>query len=162
MTHRSKGFLTPSLYVALGVTLLVSALGIALRVQTSRLDALREEYATFKAQVKAVGDAQEARSRQIEAEGRTNKEKADAENAAALAALTGTLKRLRGERASRGILPAAAPGSGDPDRASFKRAELERALQQLDSGISGLLEEGSRATVNLDTAKRWAAARDPL
>lgn len=48
--------LSPSLWLAVGAAVLIAGLGVAVKVQTSRLDAVKQEYATFKAEVKATGE----------------------------------------------------------------------------------------------------------
>ncbi len=143
-------------YVGLGAAAVIVLLGIALKVEALRLEALRAEYEAFKAQVKAVGEEQETKSRAQAESDKKRMEAADAENAAALATLAGTIKRLRDDHPRGGILPAAPAGSGRPDVAAFERAELERALGRYREAVRGLADEGTAATLNLDTAKRWA------
>lgn len=114
----------------------------------------KEEFDAFKAQVEAAGRAQEKRTKEIIAENKTAKEKADAENRATHAALDA--ERLRKQRTRTIFLPATASGPASPTSASFDRANLEQALQRLDAGVQGLVDEGDAAIVDLNTAKRWA------
>lgn len=165
MTRRSMkvtGFVTiPILgYVAIAALLVISGLGVAVKVQTSRLDALRAEYAQFKGGVEALGLAAKKATAEQEARDKANKEKADAENVHTTATLRADIERLRRDRdgARSRILPQTPGGSKCPDgQACFERAELERALRDYRSAIRGLVDEGSAVTVDLDTAKRWAA-----
>ena len=156
MMRRSRGFLTPSLYAALGAAVLILALGGLAWVQTSRLDALRKEYAEFKGGVEALGRAAKTEADRKTAADRTKKEQADAERAKERAGFISTIAGLRAERAGRSFVPAAASGSSSPDRAAFDRAELERALRDFDTSVQGIADEGSKAVIDLDTAKRWA------
>lgn len=69
--------------------------------------------------------------------------------------------RLRRARASSNFVPAPAPDARDPDEARFKRAELERALQQLDEEISGLIREGDEYRSEVRATHGWAAGFKP-
>lgn len=149
--------MTPArLYAALGALAVVGLLLAGLIIQTKRLEAVQTEYATFAAGVEQVGKLAVAAAEKQKADDKLKKEKADAENATAIAAVRADNARLRAQRASRSYVPTAASGAASPERACFDRALLERALRDLDEGVSGLVDEGSEATVNLDTAKRWA------
>ena len=161
MTHRSKqrGFLEgPLLYAALGAAALVVALSGLLWLQTSRLDALRKEYAEFKGGVEALGRAAKAAAEAQAKVDRTKKEQTDAENARTHAADQLTIGRLRKQLStSGGSLPPAPAGSKCPDgQTCFDRAEYQRADGVFVAGARGLSDEGTAVTADLDTAKRWA------
>ena len=141
-------------WIAIGVAFL--GLVVAVWVQTARLDATKKEYAAFVATVKAQGEIAESKAKQIEAENKERKEKSDHENAKSIAALNGTIKRLRDERAGSSILPPAAPGAGSAERACFNRDALERALGEFTEEVARIAEEGDHYRVDLDTAKLWA------
>lgn len=79
------------------------------------------------------------------------KERTDEEYERRIADLRG---RLRVKPAS--VLPAAPTTATDPQLACFDYSLLERALQRLDNGVRGLLEEGDEAAIGLEIAKRWA------
>lgn len=102
----------------------------------------------------SLAKTQEEMSKRIITENRTAKEKADAENAAARAALD----KLRHERPRTIVrfLPATTANAGGPARSCADTAELERALQRLDAGVQGLIDEGDAAEVDLNSARRWA------
>ena len=112
--------------------------------------------AKFEAATVALGKAAKQRAEQIAAADKLRKENADAENKRTIASLRADVKRLRDERARGNYVPAAPAGSRSPEIACFDRAELERAIQQLDARVSELFAEGDEATMNLNTAKRWA------
>lgn len=112
--------------------------------------------AEFEAATVALGNEAKQRNAQIAAADKLRKENADAENNRTITSLRADVKRLRDERASGRFVPAAPAGSRSPDIACFDRAELERALQQFDDEVTAIVADGDEATVNLNTAKRWA------
>lgn len=118
-----------------------------------------KELADFVADVESKGKIAQARADAIKAADITKKEKADDElkkaRTDAATANAGWL-RERQKRADSGFVPGAAACPGVPTRAAFDRAELERALRDFDTGIQGLVDEGSGAIISLDNAKRWA------
>lgn len=150
--------LPPTAYAALGAVLVIGGLGVALKVQTSRLDAAKAEFAAFVAQTKAIGEAAEKAAKLKEAEDRKRKEDADAETARMrrdLAGVYDAYKRLR-DSPSRRTFSEASGTAGSPARACLDAAAANRALQAFDAGVAGLLEEGDRAIVDINTARRWA------
>lgn len=116
---------------------------------------------TFKAEVSALGEKAENARIAKEAADKSRKEAARAENSAALATLAGDIGRLRAERDSArlSILPPGPASPGGADIACFDRPAIERAYGGLVTGLRGLGDEGAKATVDLNTAKRWAAER---
>lgn len=144
--------------LAAGVT--IAGLGIAVKVQSARLDTCKAEYAKFQAEIRATGEAAIRAAKQREAEDQKRKEQADAALAKTrkdMAGVYAAYQRLRDQRAASGFLPPATAGSSRPDRACFNRAELERTLGVLDAEGAGIAAEGDDARVGLDAAKRWAA-----
>lgn len=129
-------------------------------VQTHRLKAEKAAYSAFRADVRAKGEAAEKAAQEQVKRDQKAKESVDAQNRRLRAANDSLSRGLLDARTARGYVPAPSAGTGDPDRACFSRAELERALQQLDAGVSGLIGEGDTARVNLDSAKDWANARE--
>ena len=130
--------------------------GAAWTVQGWRLDAVQAKFDGFVATTRTAGEAAQKAATLREAADKSKKEQADAENNRTLDRLRADNQRLRNTRAGSSFVPAAAPGTGRPDIACFDRPELERALRGFDLGIQGLVDEGSAATVNLDTARGWA------
>lgn len=150
--------LPPTAYAALGAVLVIGGLGVALKVQTSRLDAVKAEYAAFVAQTKAIGEAAEKAAKLKEAADLKRKEDADAETARVrrdLAGVYDAYKRLR-DSPSRRTFSEAGGTAASPARACLDAAAANRALQAFDAGVAGLLEEGDRAIVDINTARRWA------
>jgi len=147
-----RGFASPLL--VLGIVAGVLALGVA--VQTKRVESCKSEAAAFASLVEANGKAAEAKARAQEASDKAKKEKSDADYKRLATERNTLAKRLRDQRASSGILPAAPAGSASPSRACFDRTELERALQRLDAGVSGLVAEGDALGLRLKLAREWA------
>jgi len=133
--------------------------GSAWTVQGWRLDSAKTKYDLFVAQVKAVGDAQEAAAKLKDAENKTRMEKANAENARTRSALAVALNGLRNASSRGGGLSSPAPSAASPARTCFDPAKLDSALRKLDAGILGIVEVGSGAMIDLDSAKTWAQMR---
>jgi hypothetical protein len=125
-----------------------------------KYDALEAKFEAFKDTAAALGREAKAAAAAREAADKSRKEAADAENSAALATLASDIAKLRARRASSGFLPAPGSAATSLDRVSVKRAELERALRELDTGVQGLFGEGDRAIVDLNSAKKWAHGHD--
>ena len=162
--RRERGFIAlPAMaWAAIAAAVVIAGLGIALKVQTSRLAAVKAEYAQFKGGVEALGKAAELAAKTKEAEDAVNKEKADAQNAKTkrdLAGLYAAYGSLRDQRARGSLLPEAAAGAASPGRISFDRAGFDSALSGFDKGVTGLLEIGDQGIADLDTARRWAQGR---
>lgn len=144
------------LYGALAALLAFSGMGIALKVQSSRLASCKQEFAAFQADVKAKGDAAIKEAKRIETENNAKKERIDRENKRLRADNVRISGELRDARSRGRFVPEAAPGARNPERATFDRAELESAIQRLDAGISGIVAEGDAARIDLDAARKWA------
>lgn len=143
-------------YAAAGVAIFAFGAASAWTIQGYRLDAVNAEFKLFVGTTEAIG-----KQAQIEAESKAktdkmNKEKADHENQIARAALLADIKRLRNINAGKGNLSAPASSASSPDRICFDQAKLDGALRSLDAGILGILEIGSKAVIDLDSAKQWA------
>ena len=147
---------SPTLIAYAAVAALVVGLGVAVKVQTSRLEAVKTEYTKFKVEVEVLGEAAQKAADAQKASDKLRKEKADAYNKKVVADLNITVKRLRDERAGSSLLPPAPAGSRSPEIAAFNRAELDGALSSFVERTANLIAEGNKATVELDTAKAWA------
>lgn len=119
----------------------------------------KERFDDFKAMVEAAGKAQEDRTAARIAHDGLLKEEADEENRMARDRLLAAIRKLRSERPSGSFVPAAASCTDRPAAACLDRAILERAIRDLDAGVQGLVDEGSSAVTDLDSAKRWAHDR---
>lgn len=156
--NRQRGFIQLPLlgWAAIAAGAAILLLGFALKVQTDRLRAVQAEYGQFKGGVEALGAAAADAAAKKEKDDRERKEKADAENLKTIAALRADVKRLRDARSGSSFVPGPAAGASRPDLACFDRAELESALRRFDQELQGIVDEGSAATVDLNTAKVWA------
>jgi len=143
------------LYGALAALLAFSGMAIALKVQSSRLASCKQEYADFKADVKAKGEAAIENARKIDSENAKRKEKSDAERKRLIIANNGLADRLR-DNAARSSLPETSGTAGIPETACFKRPDLDAAIRKFTSGIAGIVTQGDAAVTDLDNAKRWA------
>lgn len=124
--------------------------------QGARLDASVAKYDLFVEQVKSVGELAEAEATRIEDEHKQLKKDTDNENKLALDTLRADIKRMRNDRSGGSFVPAAPAGSSRPDLACYDRTKLIGATGRLIDGVRGLVDEGSAATINLNTAKAWA------
>ena len=130
-------------------------MGIAVGIQTHRVESIKAEYAAFVANVKMLGEQAEIKSKQIEVENKLRKEKADAENKRARAVIADLNKHLR-DSAGSGFLPAAAPGALRPLLACYSRGGLDEAIRGFATETTSVLEVLGAAAVDLNTAKAWA------
>lgn len=115
----------------------------------------KQRFASFKAAVTAVGQAQEDRTRARVARDKQRKKESDNENLKLRADYQLLAGRLR-ERARAGVLPERPAPAGRPAAIAFNWDDLDRALRDLDTGVRGLVEEGDQDRIDLDTARRWA------
>jgi len=144
----------PTPYMLIGIAALVLAsMGFGW-MKGAHHEALKA--AKFEAATEALGKAQAQRSKEINAHNLQLKQEADNENKRTTAALLADIKRLRNARASGSFVPGSASAPASPDRATFDRAELEQSIRDFDTGVQGLVDQGSQAVIDLDSAKRWA------
>lgn len=146
-------------WLVLGATVLFAGMSSVIYVQHLRLKACKAEYATFVAKVKTQGEAAKEAAKKQADDDRKAKEKSDAQNKrdrANLTALYNAYRSMREQRARSGYLPAPAPGSPSPERATVNRSEFNRAMEYLDERGQGIAEKGDGYRVDLDSAKEWA------
>ncbi len=128
-------------------------------LQRVEKDAIRAEYAEYRTKVAEAARAAAAAALQRTIADEKRKEEADEENLRLRTALAATTRKLRDARAASSFVPPSAPGASRPEVAAFDRAELERALRELDQEIQGLIDEGDQAVIDLNTARNWARER---
>ena len=155
--NRQRGFITLpfTAWIAIGASVAILGLSVAVKVQSSRLASCKQEYADFKADVKAKGEAAIENARKIDSENAKRKEKSDAERKRLIIANNGLADRLR-DNAARSSLPETSGTAGIPETACFKRPDLDAAIRKFTSGIAGIVTQGDAAVTDLDNAKRWA------
>ena len=156
----SKGFLLagPMLYAAIGAGVIIVGLSAALKVQSSRLESCKTEFAAFKLETKRIGEAQEKAAKEKEQRDKKLKERTDADHQRTVARLNRDIQRLRDD-SRRSILPPAPAGTASPERACFDRADLDRAVSGFIAGVGELVAEGAAGIAGLDAAKAWAQAQ---
>ena len=122
---------------------------------------LQTSFDTFKGGVAALGEKAKADAAKQALHDSKNKERADDENKRARAAVLNDIARLRKQLddARGGHVPPAPAGTGRPDLACFDRAALESAIRELVAEVRRLVDEGTAATVDLNTAKIWNQGR---
>lgn len=152
---KQRGFAFLPFLLANWQLIAVGLLALSVFAYWKHCEYVKDDYRKFIAKLEAQGKAQEEKVRLIVEQGKKDKERADRENARLRDSNTALSRSLRDARSSARYVPPAAPGSRSPDRATFDRAELERAIQQLDAEVSGLIAEGDQARIDLDTAKAW-------
>lgn len=143
------------LYGALAALLAFAGVSGYAYVQTKRLDACKQEYARFQADVQAKGEAAQRESARIDAENAKRKEKSDAERKRLLTINAGLADRLR-DNASRSSLPETPGTAASPATACFDRAQLDAAIQRFTTGTARLATEGDAALTDLELAREWA------
>ncbi len=111
-----------------------------------------EEYVQFKATLAAQADAQVKRTAERVRQDKLEKERRDAEYKRNIARLERDLGRLR-QRARASVLPPAPAEARDPSRATFDRAELDRALREFTGATAELIGEGAAAVEGLDSLR---------
>jgi hypothetical protein len=149
-----KGFILPSGYIMLGMGAVILILGMLLKVQSSRLETCKAEHKAFVSEVERLGKEAKEKVKLTEEANLRKKEKADVE-LKRLRADNAEFKRLRdgsGERR----LPQAPADSRNPELSCFDRSSLESAYGELVKELRAIADEGTEATIGLDTAKRWA------
>jgi hypothetical protein len=116
----------------------------------------KAEYDKFVAKVEAQGEIAKQAAAKKEADDKQAKKDADDANRTTIAALTLTIDRMRAQRPAGGNVPAAPAGSKRPDLICFERAAYQSAYGGLVKEVRGLADEGTKSTVDLDTAKSWS------
>lgn len=132
--------------IALGL-LIATAYGFYLHCQS-----VKERFDTFKAEVKVKGEEQERKTKEDIARNQKEKERADEVYKRNLARLERDVKRLR-DSSNRSVVPPAPAEARDPSRATFDRAELDRALREFIGETAAIAGEGAKAVEGLDSLK---------
>ena len=154
-----KGFINLQIcgYIALGMGVAMLALGAYAKIQTSRLDAVKAEFATYKIEVKVLAEEAERKAKAEEAQDKLRKEKSDAETKTAIAGFRATIKRLRDADTNSRFVSAAPAGSTSPQIACYGRERLNAEVRGFVEEATDVLAELGTAAVELNTAKEWAA-----
>jgi hypothetical protein len=157
--NKQKGFAFLPFLLANWQLLAIGLLVLTVFGYVKHCQSVKEDYFNFVEKTKLIGEEQERKTKETIARNLKEKERSDAENKRLRTANAALSRSLRESRSSRQYLPAPSPSAKRPDAATFDRGELERAIQSLDERVSGLIEQGDQARIDLDTAKEWAANR---
>jgi len=147
-------------WVLIGL-LLASCFGAGWKVNGDRWEGkyqkLQAEYDQFKGGVAALGEAAKLAADKEARRTKLAKEKADEANRYVHDNNLAVIERLRrdADGARSGGVPPAPAASGRPDLVCFDRTEYQRAYGGLVKEVRGLADEGTAATVDLDTGKAW-------
>ena len=118
---KQRGFILPALPIAawgaIAAAVGILGLGVALKVQTTRLASCKQEFSAFKAQVKALGDVAAAKAKAENDRQVKLLKESEAKGAKLKSDLSIANKRLRDNRARRSRVPEAPPGSPKPQLA---------------------------------------------
>lgn len=119
-------------------------------------EAVQAQFTAFKTQVATEGAAAQQRAIAQALSDKKRKESADAQLTKArsdLATANAGWLREREERTRSGFLPAGAPTSSNPARATLDRAKFERTMEYLDEQGAGIAARGDDQRIGLDVVK---------
>lgn len=150
-----KGFIFPSLYIYLGLGLIVLTLGIALKVQSSRLESCKAEHKAFVSEVERLGNEAKLKAKQVDQENKLKKEKADEDLRKLRSANNELSKRVRDNSRS-SFVPPTGPVTGKPETACFDQGAIDGAIKRFAERVTGIVEQGQEAITDLNNAKQWA------
>ena len=127
-------------------------------IQGLRIQSITTEYKNFVSSAK-----NEAAKAQFLADQRAKidairKTSSDKNYEKTITILHSNIERMRLTRSSTDILPTATATSGGAETICFRRPQLERAIRQLDEGISDIVAKGDDGFAALDSVKKWAQA----
>lgn len=147
------------IYGVIGIALMLAMLGTYFKGRHDGAESVQARFDVFVAKTEALGAEAQRRADQQKADDKLAKEKADADNLKTVAALNGAIVGLRNARPAGNLVPAAPAGSRRPDLICFDRQAYQSAYGGLVKELRGIADEGTAATVNLDTAKLWAQSK---
>ncbi len=169
--NRQKGVIAILyLWIAGGIAVTIVGLGIAVRVQTSRLESCKEAHAQFVAVVKAEGEAAAKEAARVNLVNQKAKEVADSEYAKTkgdLASAYAAYRKLRQSGSSGGGLSRQPTFTPSAERTCFDSAKFVRSVgdfeaglfdsfRSLEDGAIKITERGDTALVGLAASMKWA------
>lgn len=164
LNPRTFGFISLPLsgYIALGAFAIILGISAYAYIQTTRLEAVKHEYALFKGQVEAIGKQAEIEAKRIESENIKRKEKADAELKKLRLANADLNKRLR-DSTGRGSMSGNEASTRIPEGSCVSGGVVNDAVSRFSERIESiagrtaeLIIEGQSALDELNNAKRWS------
>lgn len=157
---RAGGFIPLPLAGALAAGAIILVMGIGLKIQTSRLHAVQDEFSAFKTKTKAEGDAAKVDAKRQMDERTSASKQREQENAKRYADLDARYADARRRLRDRD------PGGGEAKPLSAAagiahcpggQADIAGGLDRLEGGILALLERGDRAITRTETCRAWIA-----
>lgn len=152
-------------YLRLGIAIALAVLTLTCALLFHAWRAEAKEFAEFRGRVDALGQAAEQRAKDRIALNKARKEASDASYEVALTILGNDVGRLRKQADGGGVrLPPAPANSACPATyRCFDREQFDAALRvyfERETGSAertvGLIVEGAKVKLRLDTAIRWA------
>lgn len=104
-------------------------------------------------QIKILKDEAERKNKLIVKRTEQEKREADEQHDSDIAALNAELKRMHDSRAS--LLPAVTKAARYINEITFKRAELDRAIQQFREELRGIAAKGTECEIEIKTLQNW-------
>lgn len=146
---------------AIAAAVIIGALSLAVKVQSSRLESCKAEYAAFVAETKRLGEAAKSAADAEKKRLSDNLAKTEKSYAKARSDLATANRQLRDASTSRSYVPAVPADTKRPDLACFDRAELAESIKRLVAGMADIASAGDEATLNLNSGKEWAQGLKP-
>lgn len=116
----------------------------------------KERFEEYKTSVQAISKANDDARKARNAARKQARMKADEDAKNERNKLNATVSGLRKQLAGYQFVTGPDAHSERPDLACYRRGELTNALGTFITGVTGLIEEGAGAIVDLNTAKEWA------
>ena len=146
---KQRGFISLPItaWAAIGAGILIAGLSVALKIQSSRLEACNAKYESFVAQTRILGEQAKAA-----------KEKKEAQDAKrvndAVASRDDALRRLRDERSRSSRVPLTPAAPAGSEQICFGQSALAAAVEQYRERVRGLVEAGDEAQIDAQALLR--------
>jgi hypothetical protein len=150
--NKQKGFAFLPFLLANWQLIAIGLLALTVYGYYKHCEFVKADYFNFVEKTKLAGEEQERKTKETIARNQKEKERADEMYKRNLARLERDIKRLR-DSSNRSVVPPAPAEARDPSRATFDRAELDRALGAFIGDVTGITEEGAKAVEGLDSLK---------
>lgn len=145
--------------IAAGVVIL--GLGVAVKVQSARLDSEKAAFSAFRAQVEALGLAAQKEAARVNLVNLKAMEAANVEYAKVkgdLASSYAAYRKLRNANSGQGGMPIAPTVTSGSDRTCFATDQFAHAMGVLEAGVPNITEQGDAAKSRLIGAMKWATS----
>ena len=115
--------------------------------------------AKFEVATEALGKAEAARAKEVDARNQQRKKESDnayAKTKSDLDGLYAAYASLRDQHTSSRTVSSLPTSAGSPERICFNRAKFADAVGAVEDGVPRILKQGDSAMIGLDAAKMWA------